>query len=65
MCKISTVLLLKESSVSEAGTVSDCPVHATSFLGFPEKTTVKQRYRLLGNSLNVHVVSKLLTVLCE
>lgn len=33
--------------------------------GFPEKTTVKQRYRLLGNSLNVHVVSKLLTVLCE
>ncbi|XP_021011821.1 tRNA (cytosine(38)-C(5))-methyltransferase [Mus caroli] len=33
--------------------------------GFPEKTTVKQRYRLLGNSLNVHVVAKLLTVLCE
>ncbi|XP_034366883.1 tRNA (cytosine(38)-C(5))-methyltransferase isoform X8 [Arvicanthis niloticus] len=30
--------------------------------GFPEKTTVKQRYRLLGNSLNVHVVAKLLTV---
>ncbi|XP_031224908.1 tRNA (cytosine(38)-C(5))-methyltransferase isoform X2 [Mastomys coucha] len=33
--------------------------------GFPEKTTVKQRYRLLGNSLNVHVVAELLTVLCE
>ncbi|XP_041486802.1 tRNA (cytosine(38)-C(5))-methyltransferase [Microtus oregoni] len=32
---------------------------------FPEKITVKQRYRLLGNSLNVHVVAKLLTVLCE
>lgn len=32
---------------------------------FPEKITVKQRYRLLGNSLNVHVVAKLLTVLCK
>ncbi|GAB1285977.1 tRNA (cytosine(38)-C(5))-methyltransferase [Apodemus speciosus] len=35
------------------------------FEGFPDKTTVKQRYRLLGNSLNVHVVARLLTVLCE
>ncbi|XP_051061810.1 tRNA (cytosine(38)-C(5))-methyltransferase isoform X2 [Phodopus roborovskii] len=33
--------------------------------GFPEKITVKQRYRLLGNSLNVHVVAKLITILCE
>nr|XP_021504157.1 tRNA (cytosine(38)-C(5))-methyltransferase [Meriones unguiculatus] len=32
--------------------------------GFPGKITVKQRYRLLGNSLNVHVVANLLTVLC-
>ncbi|XP_029444621.1 tRNA (cytosine(38)-C(5))-methyltransferase isoform X2 [Rhinatrema bivittatum] len=30
---------------------------------FPDKTTVKQRYRLLGNSLNVHIVAKLITVL--
>ncbi|XP_059119589.1 tRNA (cytosine(38)-C(5))-methyltransferase [Peromyscus eremicus] len=33
--------------------------------GFPEKITVKQRYRLLGNSLNVHVVAKLIRILCE
>ncbi|XP_061037532.1 tRNA (cytosine(38)-C(5))-methyltransferase isoform X1 [Eubalaena glacialis] len=33
--------------------------------GFPEKTTVKQRYRLLGNSLNVHVVAQLIKILCE
>ncbi|XP_011750388.2 tRNA (cytosine(38)-C(5))-methyltransferase isoform X4 [Macaca nemestrina] len=33
--------------------------------GFPEKITMKQRYRLLGNSLNVHVVAKLIKILCE
>ncbi|XP_054446523.1 tRNA (cytosine(38)-C(5))-methyltransferase [Pteronotus mesoamericanus] len=33
--------------------------------GFPENITVKQRYRLLGNSLNVRVVAKLIKVLCE
>ncbi|XP_059771256.1 tRNA (cytosine(38)-C(5))-methyltransferase isoform X4 [Balaenoptera ricei] len=33
--------------------------------GFPEKTTVKQRYRLLGNSLNVQVVAQLIKILCE
>ncbi|XP_025252576.1 tRNA (cytosine(38)-C(5))-methyltransferase isoform X6 [Theropithecus gelada] len=33
--------------------------------GFPENITVKQRYRLLGNSLNVHVVAKLIKILCE
>ncbi|XP_069846538.1 tRNA (cytosine(38)-C(5))-methyltransferase isoform X1 [Dipodomys merriami] len=32
---------------------------------FPEKITMKQRYRLLGNSLNVHVVAKLIKILCE
>ncbi|XP_060048216.1 tRNA (cytosine(38)-C(5))-methyltransferase isoform X2 [Erinaceus europaeus] len=32
--------------------------------GFPEKIGVKQRYRLLGNSLNVHVVAKLIKILC-
>ncbi|XP_074721331.1 tRNA (cytosine(38)-C(5))-methyltransferase isoform X5 [Strix uralensis] len=31
--------------------------------GFPDKVTIKQRYRLLGNSLNVHVVAKLISVL--
>lgn len=33
--------------------------------GFPEKITVKQCYRLLGNSLNVHAVAKLIKILCE
>ncbi|NWT79701.1 TRDMT methyltransferase, partial [Lanius ludovicianus] len=33
--------------------------------GFPEKVTVKQCYRLLGNSLNVHVVAKLISILLE
>ncbi|NXU58862.1 TRDMT methyltransferase, partial [Turnix velox] len=31
--------------------------------GFPDKVTTKQRYRLLGNSLNVHVVAKLISLL--
>ncbi|XP_075068012.1 tRNA (cytosine(38)-C(5))-methyltransferase [Mixophyes fleayi] len=33
--------------------------------GFPEKITIKQQYRLLGNSLNVHVVAKLITLLLQ
>nr|XP_006634398.1 PREDICTED: tRNA (cytosine(38)-C(5))-methyltransferase isoform X1 [Lepisosteus oculatus] len=28
--------------------------------GFPEKITTKKQYRLLGNSLNIHVVSRLI-----
>ncbi|XP_028939359.1 tRNA (cytosine(38)-C(5))-methyltransferase [Antrostomus carolinensis] len=31
--------------------------------GFPDKVTIKQCYRLLGNSLNVRVVAKLISVL--
>ncbi|XP_040290443.1 tRNA (cytosine(38)-C(5))-methyltransferase isoform X1 [Bufo bufo] len=31
--------------------------------GFPEKITTKQRYRLLGNSLNVHIVAKLIALM--
>ncbi|XP_030406306.1 tRNA (cytosine(38)-C(5))-methyltransferase isoform X3 [Gopherus evgoodei] len=31
--------------------------------GFPDKITMKQRYRLLGNSLNVRVVAKLISLL--
>ncbi|NXF03044.1 TRDMT methyltransferase, partial [Smithornis capensis] len=31
--------------------------------GFPEKVTIKQCYRLLGNSLNVHVVARLISIL--
>ncbi|NXL48878.1 TRDMT methyltransferase, partial [Podilymbus podiceps] len=31
--------------------------------GFPDKVTTKQCYRLLGNSLNVHVVAKLISLL--
>ncbi|XP_072268880.1 tRNA (cytosine(38)-C(5))-methyltransferase [Pyxicephalus adspersus] len=33
--------------------------------GFPEKITIKQQYRLLGNSLNVHVVARLITLLLQ
>ncbi|XP_011222478.1 tRNA (cytosine(38)-C(5))-methyltransferase isoform X2 [Ailuropoda melanoleuca] len=36
-----------------------------SEFGFPEKITVKQRYRLLGNSLNVRVVAKLIKILYD
>lgn len=34
---------------------------------FPEKTTLKQKYRLLGNSVNVHVISLLIALMtsCE
>ncbi|KAM8967609.1 tRNA (cytosine(38)-C(5))-methyltransferase [Pelodytes ibericus] len=32
---------------------------------FPDKVTTKQQYRLLGNSLNVHIVAKLITVLLQ
>ncbi|KAH0627494.1 hypothetical protein JD844_003259 [Phrynosoma platyrhinos] len=31
--------------------------------GFPDKVTTKQQYRLLGNSLNIHVVAKLISLL--
>ncbi|KAK3907873.1 tRNA (cytosine-5-)-methyltransferase [Frankliniella fusca] len=30
---------------------------------FPDKTTTKQRYRLLGNSVNVHVISLLISIM--
>ncbi|XP_049633801.1 tRNA (cytosine(38)-C(5))-methyltransferase [Suncus etruscus] len=33
--------------------------------GFPEKIAVRQRYRLLGNSLNVLVVARLIKILYE
>ncbi|XP_063777596.1 tRNA (cytosine(38)-C(5))-methyltransferase isoform X2 [Pseudophryne corroboree] len=33
--------------------------------GFPDKITIKQQYRLLGNSLNVHIVAKLITLLLQ
>jgi len=32
---------------------------------FPESTTEKQKYRLLGNSVNVRVVGELIKVLCS
>ncbi|KYN02874.1 DNA methyltransferase like protein pmt1 [Cyphomyrmex costatus] len=31
---------------------------------FPEHITDKQKYRLLGNSINIHVVSRLILLLC-
>ncbi|XP_063159630.1 tRNA (cytosine(38)-C(5))-methyltransferase isoform X2 [Candoia aspera] len=36
-----------------------------SEFGFPENITIKQCYRLLGNSLNVYVVAKLISFLVE
>ncbi|XP_018419524.1 PREDICTED: tRNA (cytosine(38)-C(5))-methyltransferase [Nanorana parkeri] len=33
--------------------------------GLPEKISVKQSYRLLGNSLNVHIVARLITLLLQ
>ncbi|XP_056375151.1 tRNA (cytosine(38)-C(5))-methyltransferase isoform X2 [Hyla sarda] len=33
--------------------------------GFPDKITTKQRYRLLGNSLNVHIVAKLIALMLQ
>ncbi|XP_044280645.1 tRNA (cytosine(38)-C(5))-methyltransferase isoform X1 [Varanus komodoensis] len=33
--------------------------------GFPDNVTTKQCYRLLGNSLNVHVVAKLISLLVK
>ena len=33
------------------------------FLEFPETVTTKQKYRLLGNSLNVLVVAELMKIL--
>lgn len=32
---------------------------------FPDKITTKQKYRLLGNSVNVHVISLLISILTE
>ncbi|XP_059828165.1 tRNA (cytosine(38)-C(5))-methyltransferase isoform X2 [Hypanus sabinus] len=32
---------------------------------FPEKISLKQRYRLLGNSLNIHVVAKLIKLMVD
>ncbi|XP_051871990.1 tRNA (cytosine(38)-C(5))-methyltransferase isoform X2 [Pristis pectinata] len=32
---------------------------------FPEEISLKQRYRLLGNSLNIHVVAKLIKLMVE
>jgi len=32
---------------------------------FPKHITDKQKYRLLGNSINVHVVSRLILILCN
>ncbi|XP_077124417.1 tRNA (cytosine(38)-C(5))-methyltransferase isoform X2 [Ranitomeya variabilis] len=32
---------------------------------FPDKIRTKQRYRLLGNSLNVHIVAKLISLLLQ
>ncbi|XP_069816759.1 tRNA (cytosine(38)-C(5))-methyltransferase [Dendropsophus ebraccatus] len=36
-----------------------------SVFGFPDKITTKQQYRLLGNSLNVRIVAKLIALLLQ
>ncbi|XP_072010322.1 tRNA (cytosine(38)-C(5))-methyltransferase [Engystomops pustulosus] len=33
--------------------------------GFPEQVTTRQRYRLLGNSLNVHIVAQLIALMLQ
>ncbi|KAG8573748.1 hypothetical protein GDO81_012531 [Engystomops pustulosus] len=33
--------------------------------GFPEEVTTRQRYRLLGNSLNVHIVAQLIALMLQ
>ncbi|XP_048866479.1 tRNA (cytosine(38)-C(5))-methyltransferase [Brienomyrus brachyistius] len=34
-----------------------------SYFDFPEQSSLKQRYRLLGNSLNVHIVARLIKLM--
>ncbi|XP_023776029.1 tRNA (cytosine(38)-C(5))-methyltransferase isoform X2 [Cyanistes caeruleus] len=60
LMKLST-LKLRYFSPREIANLHGFP----SEFGFPEKVTVKQCYRLLGNSLNVHVVAKLISFLLE
>ena len=36
-----------------------------SFTGFPDELTIRQKYMLLGNSLNVHMVTVLLQILTD
>lgn len=36
-----------------------------NLFSFPEKTTLKQKYRLLGNSVNVHVIALLIALMTE
>ncbi|XP_065522570.1 tRNA (cytosine(38)-C(5))-methyltransferase isoform X2 [Lathamus discolor] len=58
LMKLST-LKLRYFTPREIANIHGFP----SEFGFPDKVTVKQCYRLLGNSLNVHVVAKLISIL--
>ncbi|XP_077978631.1 tRNA (cytosine(38)-C(5))-methyltransferase-like [Glandiceps talaboti] len=49
-------LQLRYFTPREVASLMSFPHH----FNFPESTSLKQRYRLLGNSLNVHVVARLL-----
>ncbi|XP_063306850.1 tRNA (cytosine(38)-C(5))-methyltransferase isoform X1 [Pelobates fuscus] len=60
LAKLST-LKLRYFTPKEISNLHGFPLQ----FGFPEKLTTKQQYRLLGNSLNVHIVAKLITVLLQ
>jgi tRNA (cytosine38-C5)-methyltransferase len=51
---------LRFFSPTEVGLLHALPMEGNSFT-FPTEITVAQQYRLLGNSLNVRVVSRILT----
>ncbi|KAG5849948.1 hypothetical protein ANANG_G00077120 [Anguilla anguilla] len=52
-------LRLRYFSPREIANLMGFPSH----FSFPENTTIKQRYRVLGNSLNVHVVARLIALM--
>ncbi|KAL4635309.1 tRNA (cytosine(38)-C(5))-methyltransferase [Arapaima gigas] len=54
-------LKLRYFTPREIANLMGFPAH----FAFPEKTTIKQQYRVLGNSLNVHVVARLIKLMVE
>lgn len=54
-------LQLRYFTPNEVAKLMSFPTHFT----FPKETTNRQRYRLLGNSINVALVGKLIKILCD
>uniref|UniRef100_A0A8C9VE18 tRNA (cytosine(38)-C(5))-methyltransferase n=1 Tax=Scleropages formosus TaxID=113540 RepID=A0A8C9VE18_SCLFO len=54
-------LRLRYFTPREIANLMGFPAH----FGFPEKTSIKQQYRVLGNSLNVHVVARLIKLMVQ